>query len=470
MAGEMIRDTADEVFLRGLLSSVRAVMTDGDGEVGAGGPDPVPPGLEASSLSIDDAVAMVEETIAQALPSTMRSTGRVRARDEAQAEPYLPHAPVAALLQSALEQYVDDHRPELARASAPGARAGGRVPIFTERRLLNPGGGPQGSRLVGSFQPADVRWIASALWHGIRAWSSKHPFNDTPAQVALGERARLVVVGDWGSGLPRAQLVADQMRVHLEAAEREGVEAHAVHLGDVYYSGLPREYEHRFLAPWPVHPGEQDRFRSWCLNANHDMYSGGYGYFDHLLADDRFARQAGSSWFTIGNEKWCIVGLDTAWDEDGLHDDRSNRGLYGGQADLVNRLAADAGPRLVLLSHHPLFSGADTDEYLRAKLAPALDAGAVHAWFWGHEHVAEAYEAREGVAHPVCVGHGGVPVYAVPWSKVGRGILWRENGHILEGLQPWALFGFAVLDFAGATLKVRYFNERGALSYEEDLS
>ena len=32
---------------------------------------------------------------------------------------------------------------------------------------------------------------------------------------------------------------------------------------------------------------------SWALNGNHDMYSGGWGYFDHLLADERFSRQRG---------------------------------------------------------------------------------------------------------------------------------------------------------------------------------
>jgi hypothetical protein len=99
-------------------------------------------------------------------------------------------------------------------------------------------------------------------------------------------------VGDWGTGLGRARQVAVHMQEEIAGALAEGREAHAIHLGDVYYSGLASEDQRRFLAYWPVTAAQAaSGVTSWSLNGNHDMYSGGYGYFGTLLADPRFAAQ-----------------------------------------------------------------------------------------------------------------------------------------------------------------------------------
>ena len=43
---------------------------------------------------------------------------------------------------------------------------------------------------------------------------------------------------------------------------------------------------------WPVTADQAGAgVTSWSLNGNHDMYSGGFGYFQTLLADPRFAAQ-----------------------------------------------------------------------------------------------------------------------------------------------------------------------------------
>jgi len=136
-----------------------------------------------------------------------------------------------------------------------------------------------------------------------------------PARLAplrIGDRARLVVVGDWGSGIPRARKVADQMRRVIDQGIETGREQHVVHLGDVYYSGWEYEYRDRFLKYWPVRNGEEDRILSWNLNGNHDMYAGGHAFFGHALADPRFKRQEKSSWFSLRNDHCTILGLDTA--------------------------------------------------------------------------------------------------------------------------------------------------------------
>lgn len=65
-----------------------------------------------------------------------------------------------------------------------------------------------------------------------------------------------------------------------------------------------------------------------------------------------------------------------------------------------------------------------------------------------------------------CVGHGGVPVYQThsanakipaPGDYEYRDVL---NGGV-GGLEPWARFGFAVLDFNDDKLTVRYIGEDG---------
>ena len=51
-----------------------------------------------------------------------------------------------------------------------------------------------------------------------------------------------------------------------------------IHLGDVYYTGEKEEYTDYFFPDWPLdnHP----EHGTFLLNANHEMYSGGYDYFD----------------------------------------------------------------------------------------------------------------------------------------------------------------------------------------------
>ena len=111
-----------------------------------------------------------------------------------------------------------------------------------------------------------------------------------------------------------------------------------------------REYKKRFLPYWPVRENERDRVSSWCLNGNHDMYSGGFGYFDFLLADPRFARQQGSSYFSLRNDHWHILGLDTAYKDESLH---------GRQPEWVESELTSSGRAGLLLSHHQLFSAYD---------------------------------------------------------------------------------------------------------------
>lgn len=373
--------------------------------------------------------------------------------------------PVVSLLQSALEQHLEAAFPddiETAAAAAPTDRRGGAADVAVTARSLagwESTEGGEGRRLFGKFQPADVRWISAVVAMGIRKYRGRHAFNPTPAEpVPLKPDTRLVVVGDWGSGLPRARKVADQMRAVVEQGLEDGVEQHVVHLGDVYYSGWKHEYDRRFLPWWPVRSEEADRIGSWSLNANHDMYSGGHDYFDHLLAEPRFARQQRSSMFSLVSPNWQILGLDTGWQDGELQDP---------QADWVleeARAARTSGRRLLLLSHHQLFSAYELpSRKLFEQLRPALETERIGAWFWGHEHRCMQFDPIDHVDAGRCVGHGGVPVYMAHGANDSYPApgSYEYRAYLADGLERWALFGFAVLDFHGQKIDVRYIDENG---------
>lgn len=416
-----------------------------------------------------EAIRMLRESGAPGAPGGAESAEERALLDERM---FLSREPVLSLLQSALEEWFEREDPssiEEEDTAAGGRRGGPDLPEVTNRRLVGLSDddieAAEGRRLLGPFETTDWRWVTKVgLAYGLRLTREKHRFNPKPAPpVKLEEKARLIVVGDWGSGLPRAQRVAELMREEVEAGVDDGVQVQVVHLGDVYYSGWKREYDKYFFPFWPVERGEADQIFSWALNGNHDMYSGGYGFFKHLLADPRFKHQAGSSWFSIENRYWRIVGLDTSWDEQGIHDPRTDRGLQDPQASELARMAAEDRRPFMLLSHHQLFSAYESvGPYMQSRLQPLLDAGRIRAWLWGHEHKCIAYEPFGGVEYGRCIGHGGVPVYPVrdPEDRDPR-VAWVEQDWFDGWIERWALMGFAVLDFDGPAVQVRYIDETG---------
>jgi predicted phosphodiesterase len=310
---------------------------------------------------------------------------------------------------------------------------------------------------------SDPRWAYSKiceLWRdGYRGYAD---FVDDPSTVDLENTARVFLVGDWGSGLDRAQKVASQMRQELRKGG--GRQQIVVHLGDVYYSGTKREFERRFLKWWPVDEGSG--VLSFTLPGNHDMYTGGHAYYATGLADRRFERQNGCSFFALRNHHWQLLGLDTAYEDSGLH---------GRQAEWARKLIQDAprGLKTALLSHHQLFSAHESGaKTLQEKVEPVLETDRVDARFWGHEHRCIQYDATEWEGHRVgfasCIGHGGVPEYLVMKEGETKPKPWvyeylKQYG---TGLQPWDTFGFAVLELNDATLRVRYIDEDGNPHHE----
>jgi hypothetical protein len=242
-------------------------------------------------------------------------------------------------------------------------------------------------------------------------------------------------------------------------------EQHVIHLGDVYYSGWPGEYQKRFLAPWPVDTAKKDQIGSWILNGNHDMYSGGKGFWETALADPRFHRQQNYSYFCLENDHWKIFGLDTAYDDHALKDPQA--------AWVKAGMDAAPGKQILLFSHHQPFSAYEKGgPKLVKKLNAVLNTGRITAWFWGHEHRCVLYDGHQKVGFGRCIGHGGVPVYMnhSPGEQVPSPGNYEYRATMgSDGLFPWARFGFAILDFEDATIHVRYLDELGDPYHSETI-
>jgi Calcineurin-like phosphoesterase len=384
--------------------------------------------------------------------------------------PYLSRAPLVSLVQSHIEQGL-----EVAGVPDPDDHPSrwSRIVQTVERDLhLAPG----------SFMPDDPGWyvlIAKAVLE--RLAQGNAPFNETPAEHdGLADDARLVVVGDWGTGLPRARDVAALMQEQVSAGLAAGRQVHVIHLGDVYYSGLESEDRRRFLDLWPVTPEQADAgVTSWSLNGNHDMYGGGFGYFGTLLGDPRFRGQRSpdghpASFFRLRSPSWDFIGLDTSWDTDVTSAGQSGV-LQDPQGRYVAASAAQSSRRLVLFSHHQLvsfYSKADLASTLPDKLRPVLSENRVTAWWWGHEHRAITYEATAGVRYPRCLGHGGVPVLPDTDQPAGStpAITWHSTRTVREDGQHRTRFGFAVLDLQPDRINVAYIDDDGHTAHTETVT
>jgi len=255
----------------------------------------------------------------------------------------------------------------------------------------------------------------------------------------LPANARVVLIGDWGTGTAPARRLMEQV-----ARKQPDV---VLHLGDIYYAGTERETRANFLDPLnEVLKRDTGGIPVYAVPGNHEMYSGGGGYYSmlsQLNPAPPFAPQQAqqASYFCLRSKDgaWQFLGMDT-----GLHD-HDPFDVTTGVTDLDDQEAAwhldkierfhARGGRTILLSHHQLFSAfagigklghkpAGQEAYnpkLLNRFQDVLVAGKVAAWFWGHEHNLCVYEPYGPLEKGRCIGHGGVPVFTAqdPYTPLG---------------------------------------------------
>lgn len=291
------------------------------------------------------------------------------------------------------------------------------------------------------FGTFDAAWVATLTdyekyfgpsGHRAEIPYVRHASMDDFVLDPLPENAKIALLGDWGTGTRTAVDVLKAVKAH-----RPDV---LIHLGDIYYSGTERETEAYFLdIVNHVLERDQNPIPVYTLTGNHDMYSGGQGYYSLLtklhpepLFRPGHVQQASYFCLRSPSGAWQLLGLDT-----GLHDHDpfsvAGHVTYlepdeeAWHADKIRRFSRDGG-RTVLLSHHQLFSAfsrigdpgekSPGEEAANPKLlesfrhfqaAAADGTGDIAAWFWGHEHNLEIYEPYLGLEKGRCMGHGAIP-------------------------------------------------------------
>jgi len=323
----------------------------------------------------------------------------------------------------------------------------------------------------GSFDPG---WLET-FFHLLDSRPAPFPThiarNISPI-VRIGNDATIAMVGDWGTGDASSQNIARRIG-DLQPD-------HTIHLGDIYYAGAESEVRSKFLAFWP-----QDinaTAPSFALNGNHEMYSGGIGYFQLALTDPRFKAQQGLSYFSLQNDHWTVIALDTAYFArnfylDGTLDPDVQLPWMG----TLVRAARQAGRRVILLTHH---AGVDVEPAGAAikvtvanlwnQVLQATDGGPDY-WYWGHVHAGYALApiavtgGRKMMAR--CVGHCGVPwlPFAAEsrMSANGFTLEWGENRKANDVDEPArALNGFLVLRLSGDRIIEEFRDENGAVRWQ----
>lgn len=314
--------------------------------------------------------------------------------------------------------------------AAPGLALGGRAAecaamALSLARAIERGDKAEEQRIrsnmaTGSCDPRFIETIT--IYLQFRAGFGKIPYRRHKSLndfvLPLADKVRIAVVGDWATGMEPARLLLESV-----AAKKPDV---VLHVGDVYYSCTPREARERFLGVFDSVFGDRRKkgtVKVFTLSGNHDMYSGGAGYYGLL---DVLGQPA--SYFCLRNKKWQVLGMDT-----GLHDgnplptgthitrlERSERDWH------VDKIKTANGRKTIVTSHHQLFtiekplgktpgggdSGLNTKLY--AQLREVLPQ--ISLWLWGHEHNFIAYDpfptggGRNPLSRGRCLGASGVPV------------------------------------------------------------
>jgi Calcineurin-like phosphoesterase len=287
----------------------------------------------------------------------------------------------------------------------------------------------------------------------------------SPDGIPLGaaDTITIALFSDFGTG--------EYQSLYMARALETCAPHYAVHLGDVYYAGTRSEVQDHLDKP--LRPLLR-KSRVFTLNANHEMLSGGHGYFEYLTkkrrpASGRVEQEQEGSYFCLWSDRYQVIAIDTAYDysHDGEFLDPIQRSWL--QERLAAGKAANPPRTNILLSQHePLGLGAGRPTALWSQVAEcAVRNGSwlVDFWFWGDEHYCALYEKTDHV--PLvgsCIGHGGHPVdlrkvkedaqrensFAMP--------RWVDNSPRFTDLRSDELgnTGFCVLELAPSSVKVSY--------------
>jgi hypothetical protein len=283
--------------------------------------------------------------------------------------------------------------------------------------------------------------------------------------VDIPQNTKVAILGDWGTGDDvAANLLRQVAALHPDIL---------LHVGDIYYAGTENEARKNFLG---ISRSVLGNIPLYSLCGNHDMYSGGEGYYWLL---DQIGQK--SSYFCLQNADWIFLAMDTGFHDNNPFTVATNMTQLVEQpgwseADWHLKQIAQAGSRkVVLLSHHQVFSpfssvgSVDGTPYaynpnLYKTFAAVLPK--VEWWFWGHEHTLGVYAPYMGLKRGRCVGASAVPVFADQQSYATASGLATLNGTSMPAWDTNAVLGsvdnmynncFAMMSVNGPSATVEYY-------------
>lgn len=406
-----------------------------------------------------------DETIDMLKRAYEREQKFVSSSESVTKEWYMPRDRTIAIFQAAMDEYIDQklqnstqakntNKKKLSSKNMKGSPAMNESVLgesVNEPKIdlfFTSTGGTEAVNELQQFGKLDPGWVSvlfeklKLLIRGKAKFIKHEKKTDFRFDIVDKTTVTIALVSDWGGGNDAARGVGAQIKARQPD--------HVIHLGDVYYAGTEHEINNRFLNMWDFWETPATAGRSFALNSNHEMYSGGHGYFKTTLK----ALKQPASYFSLSNKHWQFIGLDTGYVDHDLNAEQID--WLGGQ------LTGSA--KTILLSHHQPFSAFaafDSGANLRARVQPFFDK--VYGWFWGHEHLCVAYGKHLGI-NGRCIGHGCIP-YEVPTpSNNNIPVTWFDGR---ENPNGGGMHGFALLTLNDANMQVEYIDQNGDVSRSE---
>jgi hypothetical protein len=399
-----------------------------------------------------DELEGIRTKVAQGLRSTIEN---VKNEHHSKDDSFESHDQCASLAQSTLNE-------QLATLEVEHTGIGDNVDAFFNK---------YGTGDLGGWVPVFLKIVAEKVH--LQHKSPFVYFDPTDRQglvTNIPEVCKVILVADWGANNDHAANIRDLIKTEIANTT---VPVYFIHLGDIYYSGTRSECQ-TFLKNWPLRDaGGPIKGRSFALNGNHEMYSGGDGYFGTVLP------QLGqpASYFALRSPKWDFYGLDVAY-VPGRFYDPSEANLTHQWQWLKNQMDGATDRRHVLLTHNQPCSANlpehDAGLVMRQQIAELQEGNVrpIEGWFFGHQHKCYIYEDTRLNYKARLIGHGSFP-HDIQKEKYPDNDL---NGNPLMAFAQLdyrgypsglAYSGYVSIDVTNEELLVRYIDEDGKQFHEE---
>lgn len=222
-------------------------------------------------------------------------------------------------------------------------------------------------------------------------------FKDKNGNSLNGKPIRIALFSDFGTGSYHSRYIAAQ----IEALSPD----YAIHLGDVYYAGREHEFQQNFDGP--LNP-LLSKMQVFTMNSNHEMLSRGEYYFKYLQKKKALKQDQEGSYFCIRSDRYQIIGLDTAYHEDGRHNNPALAQWFAARM----KEGTDKKLITILLTPNEVYElGTPGTTKLYEDIKQQLGNGKIFLWFWGNTHYCTFFDpSPQTPFYASCIGHAGFPV------------------------------------------------------------